>query len=121
VKTVTFNIIDEEYERLAQVADVLGLTVEEFLFREGINIIVEGLESSVGDNIVCRIWDTLEEAQTAAGKADVIDETAYFWHFYQRPDGRIIVESCPLNHEKDIEAGNAFVMCGLSVDWKEAA
>jgi hypothetical protein len=65
---VTFNIIDEEYERLAQVADVLGYSVEEFLFREGIDFIVSGLESSVADNLVCRIWDTMEEAQTAAGK-----------------------------------------------------
>jgi hypothetical protein len=121
VKTVTINIIDEEYERLTQVADVLGYSVEEFLFREGIDFIVSGLESSVADNLVCRIWDTLAEAQVAAGKADTLDETSYFWHFYKMPDGRIIVEDSGRNQDKLIAAGHEFVTCGLSQDWKEAA
>jgi hypothetical protein len=54
-------------------------------------------------------------------EADAIDETAYLWHFYRRPDGRIQVEVDLRYHDQVLEAGNVFVSCGRSANWEEAA
>lgn len=121
MKTLTINIADEEHGRLAQLADVLNLTVEEFLFREGIEFIISGMEFNAAEHLAARIWDTIPEAKRAAVKADALDETAYWWAILERPDGKYVLEPGETNRAKAEAAGFILRDCGLSADWKEAA
>lgn len=117
MKTLTIQISDEEHKRLAKLADVLNLTPEEFLSREGIDILMSGLEFSVSENLAARIWDTLEEAKEAATKADALDESAYDWHFYRQADGRILSEPGSEYREKIEASGGELILSGESLDW----
>lgn len=122
MKTLTITIPDEVHARLANLADIVSLTPEQFLETEGVEkFIIESTEGNVADLLVCGIWNTLEAAQVAAVKADEADESAYFWSFYRTPEGEVLAE-CSEDFREQIEAkGNTLITRGLSVDWKEAA
>jgi hypothetical protein len=120
MKTVTIQIIDEEYDRLARLADVLNQNVEEFLCLEGVAFILEGIGSSAAENLAARIWDTIPEAKQAAAKADTIDESAYWWAILETPEGKFVLEPGEASRAAAESAGFIMRDCGLSADWKKS-
>lgn len=122
MKTLTINIPDQVHARLASLAGIVGLTPEQFLETEGIErIVVDSTEGNIADLLVSGVWDSLETAQAAAVKADEADESAYFWHFYRTPEGKVLAE-CSDQFCEQIEAkGNTLIVRSPSQDWKEAA
>ncbi len=105
MKTITFKVDNEDYAKLAEVADVLECSVEEFMANEAVYFLAEIFEGSVADNLASRIWDTLEEARRAAEKADALDGMENDWRFYRRPDGRVSSECSSHLHANRISEG----------------
>ncbi|HRJ71915.1 MAG TPA: hypothetical protein PLS03_06800 [Terrimicrobiaceae bacterium] len=105
MKTLTFKVTDEEHERLAAIADVLGGKLVDFLSEEAIPMLLEYLDGNVGEMLAARIYDSLEDAKDSAAKADALDGIENEWRFYLRPGGSISAECSEGFHEDRIAQG----------------
>lgn len=105
MKTISITLDEEDYAKLSAIADVLNLPPGEFLSREGLGWITQGMAGTVAENLAARIYDTQEEAERAASKADALDEEENDWHFYRMPDGRIQSEVNDYYHADRIAEG----------------
>ncbi|HRJ72421.1 MAG TPA: hypothetical protein PLS03_09350 [Terrimicrobiaceae bacterium] len=92
MKTLSFNVTDEEHEQLAAIADVLGGKLDDFLSEEAIPMLLEHLGGNVGELLAARIYDSLEDARESAAKANALDGCENEWLFYRRPDGSVSAE-----------------------------
>jgi len=90
MKIVTIELSDDEAEILEKWGNIVGRSLSAFIQDEVVPDYITGNEGSLAENLVCRIYDTLEEAKTSTGKMDAligVDD----WRYYRKQDGRVHV------------------------------